>query len=106
MPSFSVRHLFLWRGPSDATRHTYEERITLWSADGFDTAIALAEEEARQYAEDNHFEVLDFCQAYELVDELAAHGIEVYSLLRDSSRAPEEYIHTFFDTGDERQHES
>jgi hypothetical protein len=107
MPSFSVRCLFRWRRfNTEQAHHTYEERITLWNAASFDAAIAFAEEEAREYAQDNGFEVLDLCQAYELVDEVAVHGVEVYSLLRDSSLEPEEYIDTFFDTGDERTLES
>lgn len=104
MPTFSVRCLFRWQPLSqEQTHHTYEERITLWNAANFDAAIAFAEEEARDYARDNDCGVLDLFQAYELVDEVAAHGVEVFSLLRDSSLEPEEYIDTFFDTGEERQ---
>lgn len=32
VPSFSVRCLFRWLGTPAADPHTYEERITLWTA--------------------------------------------------------------------------
>jgi hypothetical protein len=32
-----------------------------------------------------------------------AHGAEVFSLMRDSELAPDDYIDRFFDTGQERQ---
>jgi hypothetical protein len=102
MPSFSVRCVFRWAPRHDQKlRNLYEERITLWQADGFEDAIALAEKEAQEYASDGE-ECLAFAQAYELYDDIACHGVEVYSLVRESDLEPSEYLSAFFDTGRER----
>ena len=41
-------------------------------------------------------------QAFHLF-EPPADGAEVFSLLRDSQLGPDEYLTTYFDTGDEHQ---
>jgi hypothetical protein len=103
MESYSVRCLFRWRArPDQRAKHLYEERITLWSADSLDQAIELAETEATTYANDGD-KFLGYSQAYALPEPIAAHGVEVFSLLRESDLEPREYIDTFFDTGAERQ---
>lgn len=104
MPNFSVRCVFRWTSQPDQKRqHLYEERITLWQANDIDEAVALAEEEARSYASESGDEYLKYCQAYALVDEIAAAGVEVFSLLRDSDLEPAQYLDAFFDTGAERE---
>lgn len=103
MPSFSVRCLFRWLDTPAADPHTYEERITLWSARDMDESIALAEAEARSYAAESECEYLGYCQAYAMVAQVSASAVEVFSLLRDSPLAPTEYINTFFATGTERE---
>jgi hypothetical protein len=104
MASFSVRCVFRWKPRRDQVRkHLYEERITLWKASDIDEAIALAEGEARTYASDAGEEYLEFCQAYALVEEPGAHGIEVFSLLRDSDLEPAQYLDAFFATGGEHE---
>ena len=106
MNSYSFRCLFLWPARQDqTTTYVYEERITLWRAAGLDEASLLAEDEAKSYARDNDFELLDFWQLYWLVDAVTENGIEVFSLLRGSNLAADEYIKTFFETGAEYQHE-
>jgi hypothetical protein len=82
----------------------YEERVTLWRAQSFDHAIALAEEEAEEYAEILGADYLGLAQAYLVADELGA-GAEVFSLIRRSPLDPEDYVSRFFDTGDEHQEE-
>jgi hypothetical protein len=83
--------------------NAYEERITLWQADDFDAAIARAEREARDYASDlETAEYTGLAQAYQLFNP-PADGAEVFSLIRDSELAPDDYLNTFFDTGSERQ---
>lgn len=89
-------------GDDEDETMTYEERVTLWRASGFDTAIALAEHEARDYADDVQAVYLGLAQAYRLAD-APGHGSEVFSLLRDSDLDTEDYLDAFFDTGDERQ---
>ena len=101
--SFSVRCLFRWLDRRVADSHTYEERITLWSAQDLDESITLAEAEARSYAADANCEYLDFCQAYAMDVTVEASAVEVFSLLRQSALAPKEYIDTFFATGLERE---
>ncbi len=96
---FSVRCVF--RFP-DGPGGTYEERITLWRAANFADATTLAEVEAVSYATGVGAEYLGLAQAYAMYDE-PVHGSEIFSLMRDSDLAPDSYLNTFFDTGDERQ---
>jgi hypothetical protein len=99
---YSVRCVFVSRRP-DTAGYTYEERITVWSAPSPELAIAKAEEEAEEYAAifDNDTYV-GLAQSYWLRDELC-NGAEVFSLMRDSTLEPAEYLSTFFDTGAEHQ---
>ena len=102
---FAVRCIFEIAGASDSEVRTYEERIALWRASGFDEAIALAEAEAVEYAsalEERPDAYLGLAQCYQLADEVGV-GAEVFSLMRDSRLAPAEYLKTFFDSGGERQ---
>jgi hypothetical protein len=102
---FAVRCIFATGEIDDNGVRTYEERITLWRAPGFDEAIALAEAEAAEYAavlEESADAYLGLAQCYELADELGS-GAEVFSLMRDSRLAPADYLGAFFDSGDERQ---
>ena len=81
---------------------SYEERITLWRADGHDDAIGKAEEEARAYVEGLGMTYVGLAQSYELAD-VPGEGAEVFSLFRDSDLPPKQYLDAFFDTGEERQ---
>lgn len=77
----------------------------MWRAGSLSDAIRLAEAEAASYAgqfEDYPLSYAGFAQAYELDDE-PDNGAEVFSLLRDSELAPEDYLTSFFDTGREHQ---
>ncbi len=80
--------------------HLYEERVTLWQATSLEEAIALAEAEALEYADEDD-DYLDLAQAFKLFDDPSS-GAEVFSLMRSSTLEPDEYLDTFFDTGDER----
>jgi len=93
---FGVRCLFRHGGG------LYEERITLWRARDFEHAIELAEAEAARYCEDlTDAQYVELAQAYELDDDPAAQGAEVFSLMRDSELSPSTYIDRFFETGEE-----
>lgn len=86
---------------------SYEERVTLWRADDFDEAIALAEEEASECAasvsdESSRTEYVGLAQSYWLADELG-QGAEVFSLIRESALPVDEYLARFFSTGNEHQ---
>ena len=93
---FSVRCLF------ELQPGLYEERVTLWQAEDFDAAIALAESEAHDYAGDVDATYLGLAQAYRL-DEEPGQGAEAFSLVRESELPPSDYLTQFFDTGNERQ---
>jgi hypothetical protein len=81
--------------------HLYEERITLWRASSFTSALSDAVAEARNYCEDDDTTYLGLAQAYELYDE-PGHGLEVFSLMRGSNLAPDDYVSRHFATGLER----
>jgi len=97
---YCVRTVFQFlRGPTA----TFEERLTLWHANGFPAAVALAEAEAHEYAgSQDGCAYAGLAQAYQLLD-APGHGAEVFSLMRDSSLAVDAYLSAFFDTGSERQ---
>lgn len=81
----------------------YEERIVLFRANSFEEAIALGEAEARQYAErDSTLYYTGFIDAYHLFEREFASGSEVYSLMRQSNRATEEFIDHYYNDGTER----
>ena len=100
---YGVRCVFHW---TEAAERPYEERITLWRAADLDSALVLAEEEAREYAEHNGVSYVGLAQAYATGTEELAPGSEVFSLLRDSALPPEEYLDRFFDTGGEHRRTS
>lgn len=98
---FGVRCVFRRSDPP-----TYEERITLWEAQSLDEAIALAEDEARSYAERLASEYLEIAQAYWIGTRRPEPGSEVFSLMRDSELDSDDYLDAFYDTGRERQQTS
>lgn len=83
---------------------SYEERITVWQAADFDEATALAEAEARRYAESIGGHYLKSCDCFRLTSwpVSAEPGFELYSLVRACDLDPETYLDTFFSTGGER----
>jgi hypothetical protein len=106
---FSVRCIFEIQPANhrEGQARTYEERVTLWRTDTLDQAIALAEQEAHEYAltGDIHDRYLGLAQAFHIADE-PGHGAEIFSLIRDSELTPTAYLDTFFDTGTEYQQET
>jgi hypothetical protein len=104
MEFFSVRMLIHWERRNDQKlKHVYEERITVWEAKNSDEAFELAGAEALEYVADSNDVVLDFGQAYVLTKPIGGHGLEVFSLLRQSDLDPKDYIKAFFSTGFEHQ---
>lgn len=92
---FAVRHVV-------RNGRAFEERITLWSAEGFEAAIESARREAERYAKlDSSWELLDLFQAYDVGDDELADGSEVFSLIRESDLEADEYVERFFATGAE-----
>lgn len=98
----AVRCVFVVSDRTEQGARTYEERITLWRAGSMTEAIARAEAEALQYADDVEMTYAGLAQCYHLADE-PGDGAEVFSLMRDSTLDPQAYLDNFFDTGAERQ---
>jgi len=95
---FAVRCVF------EISTGTYEERVTLWHCEDLDSAIELAEREAREYVE--VVGIHGYCglaQAFEVGPVRPDSGDEIFSLVRDSGLPPQDYLSTYFDTGRERQ---
>tara|TARA_B100001778_G_C18501437_1_gene589857 strand:+ start:686 stop:1087 length:402 start_codon:yes stop_codon:yes gene_type:complete len=111
MKMYSVRSVLEWKGRKDIQKkHLYEERITVWNANSLDEAIALAEKEIDAYVNEESskkekMSPLGFYQAFAGFKEvqLDLQGEEVFSLLRQSDLEPDDYLDSFFDTGDEHQ---
>jgi hypothetical protein len=98
---YGVRCIIRW---PQMTEPSYEESVTVWRAASFGDAIAKAEVAAREYAALCDGEYLELAQAYFIGDaEPITDGTEVFSLIRNSDLEPDDYLTTFFATGDERQ---
>lgn len=100
---FTVRCVFGSVGDAE-DEMTYEERITLWQAGSADEAIERAEAEAIAYAasiDEVPVTYLGLAQCFHLFDS-PEDGAEVFSLMRDSDLEPDDYLDTYFDSGDER----
>jgi hypothetical protein len=86
--------------------HAYEERVTIWRAGSFDEAIELAEAEAGEYVEALTLtRYMGLAQAYAMADN-PGQGAKVFSLVRESGLAADEYVAAFFTTGGEHQQTS
>lgn len=94
------------RPEPEAKRFLYEERITLRECADLEGAPERGEPEARTCAREDGAECLDLFQAYGLPEEVAADGVGVFSLLRESDLPPKEYLDAGFDTGHEHQRHS
>jgi|SRR5450631_665615 len=87
---------------ADTDPRAFEERVTIWQARGFETAIELAEADAVDYATTLGAKYLGLAQAYK-IEGPPMQGSEVFSLIRQSELAPGGYLSAFFDTGRENQ---
>ncbi len=87
---------------SDTDPRSFEERVTIWQASGFDSAIELAEADAVDYAVILDAKYLGLAQACK-IEGPPGQSTEVFSLIRQSELAPGEYLSAFFDTGRENQ---
>jgi hypothetical protein len=95
---FGVRCFFQWRQQS-----CFEERITVWKAANYEEAIRKAEFEAIEYAEANKLIYLGLAQGFWIFGDSITEGTEVFSLVRETELGIEDYLETFYDTGQERQ---
>lgn len=103
-PWYGVRCVFQ-HGPSVGNPEltSYEERVVLLKADSLEQALVKAEREARQYAADVNATYTGLAQAFHIAEDEITELSEVFSLVRDSRLAPEEYLNRHFDTGAERE---
>ncbi len=100
MKTFAVRCIIELQGDSRLLKlHRYEERITLWAASDFDSAIKMAEVEAKEYGKEE-VGVLDFAQAFKLYDTVIPekNGAEIFSLIHESDLEPNDFIDRHFET--------
>jgi len=78
----------------------YEERVVIFKADGFAHATKLAEEEAREYAASlGETRYLEFVSLFQMFEEEAGSGAEVFSIMRQIKMDEEEFITHYHDDG-------
>ena len=98
-PWFSVRSLFF-----DEENGSYEERTILISATDHDDAIEQAEKEAKQYsASIGGIIYVGYSDSFHIFGEEIKSGTEIFSLIRKTDLAADEYINRFLDSGMENR---
>ncbi len=96
---FSARTVYEHDRPGDGL---FEERIVVLRAGSFDEALERAAVEGAAYATAVGCVYTGYVSVFEMVEETLGDGAEVFSLMRDSDLAAEDYIDRFYTTGDER----
>ena len=102
---YSVKCVFEHDGLAEGSERTvYEERVVILRAAGFDDAIEQGEAEAQQYVEKlgDSVRYAGFIDAYRTGEKKLANGMEVYSLMRGTTLAREEFLTHYYDDGTER----
>lgn len=80
--------------------HFFEERLLMVNSDSFDNAIKTAETASVQYAKSIGGKHVDFVQCYMSKDFVEGASVtEVYSLLRKSNLAAEDFLDFYEDSG-------
>jgi Domain of unknown function (DUF4288) len=102
---YTAKTIYKHQRVEDGTpKMMFEERIVLLQATDFDDAIAKAEAETTEYCDINDGTVyLGFVDVFHLFDETVGHGVEVYSLMRESNLSDKDYLDHFYDDGKERR---
>jgi hypothetical protein len=87
MHLFSVKSLYKWKVEGQ-TLFNFEERIVLFKAKNFETAISKAEKEAKKHAKNSYINIdgkkvtligLEFFDAHAIEDEELKDGSELFS---------------------------
>jgi hypothetical protein len=105
---YAVRCLFADVRSAQANRFLrrrrviFEERTTLWMAGTHQEALAMAEDEAKEYARDTSCTYVEYADSYQLADDVVS-GAEIFSLMRESRLNVDRYIDRFLDSGSERR---
>lgn len=90
---YSAQCIFLHSDKGHGPKQMYEERVILVRAANKDHAIERAETEAKQYS--NELEgcgYVGLTDVFDLFDERPGDGVEVFSRMRRSDLAPNEYL--------------
>jgi hypothetical protein len=97
---FGVRCWLLFEaGALDPERgQVYEERVTIWRAGTLEDARERATAEADMYAGEVGAIRIDYVETYRMFDE-PGEAAEVWSAMRDSWLAPDEYLARFVTEG-------
>jgi hypothetical protein len=99
---FGVKYLVEHGGLShEPGRRVYEERVR---AKDFDEAIERAEADAKRYAAQNQETHTGYCNAYRMEADSMADGTEVFSLTREVSLTPDEFVTRYYDDGTDKHH--
>lgn len=100
-PWYGVRLVYQLIGESG---NAFEERVLIVRADDFDSAIERAEQISHDEYEDESTIYTKYAMAFHIFDEngdALGEGVEVFSLIRDSNLAVNDYLDRFHDTGNE-----
>lgn len=76
----------------------FEERVVLLHANDFDDAFCKARDEAQSYAKQTDSTFLA-CIGVFLIQDPLVEGIDLFSMLRSSNLAPDEYLKAITATG-------
>jgi hypothetical protein len=94
-PWYGVRCLF-----RDSQNGHYEERTIIVQANSHDEAIEKAEKEASDYCKSiGDIEYQNYADTFHIFSENITDGTEVFSLIRKTQIAKDDYIDQYLDTG-------
>ena len=79
--------------------HVYEERVVIFRASDFDDAMEQAEREASEYAQQSGGHYIGYCNAFKIDSAKIENGTEVYSVMREVTASPSEFITRYYDDG-------
>ena len=97
MPStawYSVRSIYRRDTTEDGkARRSFEERVVLFRAESFESALAKGEAEAKRYAADlSGGRMLDRVVAYHIHEDELREGDEIWSCIRDLDTTDDELL--------------
>jgi hypothetical protein len=97
---FGVRCWFLFEAGAIIPERgqVYEERVTIWLAKSAAEARGRAVAEAEAYAGDTDASRIDYVETYRIFGK-PGDGAEVWSVMRDSWLAPDDYLSRFVTEG-------
>jgi len=102
--TYAVRCLFTHpTRVKDGDGNLYEERVLLWESDNREKSLALAHEEALNYAKESAAEFIKVVDSFVLFESTTnLSELEVWSVMRGSMLDHIDYINTFMATPRDR----